>query len=429
MKKQRLLGFFLLVVCLTFGVKAFQKSQEEIRLQREHIEAVNHESLVNNLHQMISREFSESSNWPETLEYNNEIYNVEYSFDQALTEYIDRLLRRYRSDYSAIVVTDNNTGKVLAASGFQRAGNVYQRHLAFSSTHPAASLIKIVTAAKLLGDSELTPATRFSFRGRGTTLYRSQIESNSSRHLREQTLERAFAYSNNVIFGRAAIAHSDPDQFFSLAGKFGFNTKIMNDFDLSESIIYRPDSDYNFAELASGFNRETMISPVHATMLASIVANKGLRRLPRMISRISNAQTNETVWISQAQEEHMVLSAEVSEDLRRLMVATTQFGTARGAFRALPRKLRGKLEVGGKTGSITGGVPMGRRDWFVAYAMPVDSLAGDSGISVAIMNVNIDKWHVKSTSLAKDIISHFYTNIKPIDEVKVASREMISQKI
>jgi penicillin-binding protein A len=428
MNKKNVFGFLVILFCLVIGFKAYQKSQAEILVQQLKIQAVNHENLVKTLHKIISIEFSEKSVWPEQIEHNDEVYQVEYSFDPELSEYIDRLLRRYRSDYSAIVVTDNNTGRVLAASGFQRAGNVYQRHLAFSSTHPAASLIKIVTAAKLLSDPEITPSSRLSFRGRGTTLYRSQIESKSKRYVRQQTLERAFAYSNNVVFGRAAIEHSDPDQFFLLAGGFGFNSKIMNDFDLSESIFHRPENDYNFAELASGFNRETMISPLHATMLASIVANNGVRRSPRVINRIINAKTNEVLWESAPEDEQVILSEEVSQDLRKLMVATTRFGTARGAFRKMPRRLHNAIEVGGKTGSITGGIPLGRRDWFVAYAKPSDHVS-DNGISVAIMNVNIKKWHVRSTSLAKDVISHFYTKIKPIDEIKVASREVSSKKI
>ena len=72
------------------------------------------------------------------------------------------------------------------------------------------------------------------------------------------------------------------------------------------------------------------------------------------------------------------------------------------------------IEVAGKTGSITGGVPYGKRDWFVSFAKRKGQ-EEDSGISVCIMIVNVKKWYVKSTFLAKKII----------DEVDVQLRTRI----
>ena len=68
------------------------------------------------------------------------------------------------------------------------------------------------------------------------------------------------------------------------------------------------------------------------------------------------------------------------------------------------------LDIGGKTGTITGGIPYGKRDWFISYAKKSDQ-EEDRGISVAVMIVNLEKWYVKSTVLAKDIIQHYYSTI------------------
>ena len=36
------------------------------------------------------------------------------------------------------------------------------------------------------------------------------------------------------------------------------------------------------------------------------------------------------------------------------------------------------------------------------------------GISISVMNVNVKKWHVKSSMLDKNIIEYYYKNINPV---------------
>ena len=86
-------------------------------------------------------------------------------------------------------------------------------------------------------------------------------------------------------------------------------------------------------------------------------------------------------------------------------------------FYTLRRKWREKLSLGAKTGSITGGVPYGKRDWVVVYAKPNDENL--PSISVAVMIVNVKKWYIKSTVLAKKIIEYYYK-----DYEKNISKEM-----
>jgi hypothetical protein len=90
-------------------------------------------------------------------------------------------------------------------------------------------------------------------------------------------------------------------------------------------------------------------------------------------------------------------------------------GTARGAFRRMRKSLKDNLIIGGKTGSITGGEPFGKRDWFVSYARPKNGK--DQGISIAVMIVNIKKWYIKSPYLAKNIIQYYYKSLKKLENI------------
>ena len=88
---------------------------------------------------------------------------------------------------------------------------------------------------------------------------------------------------------------------------------------------------------------------------------------------------------------------------------------ARKSFRRLDRNLKQKLKLLEKTGSISGGIPFGKRDWFSVFAVPREPSFG-SGISISVMNINIEKWFVRSTYLAKEIIDYYYKEINPLEE-------------
>ena len=155
-----------------------------------------------------------------------------------------------------------------------------------------------------------------------------------------------------------------------------------------------------------------MISPIHAATLASVVANDGILKTPKVISKIVDPKTGENVW-QEVNEEKRVISPETSHELQDLMAMTIDGGTARKSFRQMRGGYKSALDIGGKTGHITGGTPFGKRDWFTVYATPRDKAEG-KGISISVMNVNVKRWHVKSAVLAKSIIEYYFKNVQPI---------------
>ena len=343
----------------------------------------------------------------------NKQMKLEYNFNDSLTSYAKGLLKQYRSDYTAITVIDNETGKVLMAVGYEGKGNRFDKSLILTSTHPSASLIKIVTTAELLQNSQVKKETMFDFRGRSTTLFRYQVnDSRSNRWDKTQTFETAFAKSNNVIFAKAAIKNSSSDGIVKMAEGFGFNQPICKEFSFLKSEIHNVKDEFSLAELASGYNVDTVISPLHAAVMASVVANDGVLKTPRLISKIVDSKTGENIW-PDIQTEKRAITPETSKEMHEMMAMTIDGGTARRSFRKMKSGYRDVLDIGGKTGSITGGTPFGKRDWFAAYAIPREKGKG-RGISISVMNVNVKKWHVKSSMLAKNIIEYYYKNINPI---------------
>jgi cell division protein FtsI/penicillin-binding protein 2 len=370
--------------------------------------------LPANFKDNLEKSFLAEGDWPEKINIENRQLKVEYSFHDGLMNYAKNLLKQYRSDYTTITIIDNETGKVLAAVGYEGKSNRFDKNLVLSTTHPSASLIKIVTTAELLTNSQVRKDTTFDFRGRSTTLFKYQLkDSMSNRWDKTQTFETAFAKSNNVIFGKAAIKNSSSDAIVRMAEGFGFNQPLMREFSFLRSEIHQAKDSYELAELASGYNVDTVISPIHAAAMASVVANDGVFKTPKIISKLVDAKTGENLWPEQAAPEKRAISLETSKEMQDMMAMTIDGGTARRSFRKMNNGFRDILEIGGKTGSITGGTPFGKRDWFAAYAIPRDKTQG-KGISISVMNVNVKRWHVKSSMLAKSMIEYYYKNINPI---------------
>jgi len=344
------------------------------------------------------------------LNIEGENFKIDYSFNQRLQSFIQKRLRYYRPDKSAVVVIDNENGGILASVGYDRKQRSFDYVLPFTGTHPSASIFKIVTTTELIEDGEVKAGTNYKFRGRGTTLYKYQLKDKKSRWNRRMSFEKAFAFSNNVIFGKAAIENTTPFEITEMAERLGFNQELMKEISLSKSTFIMPKNGYNLAEIASGFNKKTQMSPVHCAVLSQVIANEGELIYPRLVLNIKDTE-NHNAWNNDLIRKP-VINKEVAGEVKELMLATVKRGTARRQFRYMKRSLKKKLSIGGKTGSITGGFPHGKRDWFTAFAYPLSQK--NSGISVCVMNINFEKWYVKSTKMAQEIIQFYYTKIDKI---------------
>jgi cell division protein FtsI/penicillin-binding protein 2 len=350
--------------------------------------------------------------WEEQIDYDSTKYNVQYTFNSDLEDFIKKQLSLYRPDYTSVVVMDNETGEVLAAVDYSRKKKAFGRDLAFSNSHPAASVIKVITAADLLENTHIKSNTEFHYSGRSTTLYKHQLKAPRVRQrwIRSIDFEKAFATSNNVIFGRSAIENLTPAGLKKMAEKFGFNKKIVEGVNLSPSVFTLAKDQYNLAEYASGLNRTTQMSPVHGAVIASVVANGGVIRHPVVIKSLEGINDNKTIF-PPLKKDQAVLTPQTAAELRTLFMRTVTHGTARASFRR-SKYLLERLEIGGKTGSLTGGEPFGKRDWFVSYAKSLED-KNDKGISICVMIVNQKKWYIKSPLLAKNIMEFYYSTLYP----------------
>jgi len=332
---------------------------------------------------------------------------INYTFDQKAHDDMAKVYLKYQPDYACFVALDVETGAILNLTSFVKTDEQLD-NLVMRANYPAASVFKVITAAAGLDTGKVLPSTVIPFNGKSTTLYKKQVLNHKdNKWTRRPTFKESFAKSVNPVFGQVGILQLGADNLNEYADRFGFGKHIDTDFILPISQVDLDfDSKFEIAEAASGFTKDITLSPIHAAQMAAIIVNDGKMVTPYMVDSITDKK-GELLYQSETKNSlaKAVVSKKTAKNLRALMRETTRIGSARGSFRGLSRyKVYKDMEIGGKTGSLTGYSPKGKHDWFVGYAQK-----DGRKIAYASLIINKEKWYVRSAYVARQFIYHYFT--------------------
>ncbi len=339
------------------------------------------------------------------LKKGEEHLTVKSTIDPAFQKYIFRLLQRSKTQQAAVLVLNSTDGRILAMVSYDKAGS--NRDLCLKAEFPAASLFKIVAAAAAFENAGYWPNKEVYYRGKSHTLYRSQLKQKTGRYTVKTSFRRAFASSINPVFGKLGIYELGQDVLDNYADKFLFNRQIPFDLPVEMSKIQVPDDHFGLAEVASGFNKETLISPLHAALLASVPANNGVMVAPWLIEHICDESGG---FLYQRRPTMLAcpINSRAASNLRALMRDTVRYGTCGRSFSRLGRKKAFRsIELGAKTGTINDKSDRFKYDWLAAYAISKDRL---KSICVAVLGVHGEKLGIRSNELGRYIIDYYITS-------------------
>ncbi len=304
-----------------------------------------------------------------TAQIEGKVYRVETSIDHRLQESllskVEEMMskERYQSRSIGIVVMSADTGKILSMVSFDRQDPMH--NTCVEGQFPAASIFKIITAAAAIDTQGLTENSSISYSGQKHTLYRGQLKEAAKRYSHTLSLRDSFAQSVNPVFGKLGSQMLGKEKIENYAVRFGFNKPIDFDIMVEPSHLATGDDPFRLAEIASGFNTQTTISPLHGAMIATTVLNNGKMINPTVVDRIIGPD-NQVVYERKDRQPQQVISEKTSRELHRMMQATVSSGTAHKVFKSLNHNAVLKdLNVGGKTGSINNNP---RYDWFIGFA-------------------------------------------------------------
>ncbi len=250
---------------------------------------------------------------------------------------------------------------------------------------PAASIYKTITAAAAIEISRYTADTRVPVTGRSHTLYKSQLRKTINAP-KEIPFEDAYAQSINPVFGRIGMYGVGKRVFEEYNERFGFNAAIPFELPTDTSKVTVPDdTTYEMAQLASGYNRKTSISPLHGALIASAVAEGGVMPCPRLVDSVASLD-GQCLYRSVPAQWKAPMSDSAAEELKAMMRQVVDSGTARRTFRLLKRcNGADLLELGGKTGSIKVD-SLGNIEWFIGFAVKRNSPEGHLALAVVTVH-------------------------------------------
>jgi peptidoglycan glycosyltransferase len=328
---------------------------------------------------------------------------AELSLDPRLQALADKTLAAHPTPYAAAVLLSVEDGRVLAMSGRSEAEpGLGAVELAMKPWAPAASVFKIVTAAALV-EAGVEPATRVCYHDGIHAIEPSNLAAHPKLDDACRDLSFGVAKSQNAIIARLATDHLTPEGLFAAARRFGFGHPIDFDLPVAASAIDVPRQDpLEYARTAAGFWHSTL-SPLHGAAIAATIARGGTTPPLRLVERVVDAQ-GEELEVDGARSER-VISGEVAAAVGRMMVGTTEYGTARLGFhdKHSGRKLLPGVAVAGKTGSLNRKEPFLSYSWFVGYAP-----AERPEIAFAVLLGNGADWRWKAHQVAADLLSGYF---------------------
>ena len=337
--------------------------------------------------------------------------HVDTSIDMDLQNFLLRQVTiakksgRGRPRYLALVALDPETGKVLSMAGYDHKNPT--NNTCLSNDYPAASIFKIITASAAVETCGLSPVSNMNFIGSRYTLYKSQLEDNSSKYANTISFKDSFAQSINPVFGKIGSQFLGKESLAKYASAFGFNHHIIFEAALPVSPISLSDEPYQLAEIACGFNRRTQISPLHAALLSGTIVNKGQFIEPTIIEQIVDEDGN-IIYSGKQKTTHQAIKPETSYVVKQLMASTITNGTSRKSFQGfMDDPVLGQLYIGGKTGSIYNNAHNVRFDWFVGFA---EEKNGQTKLAVCAL-VGHEKYiGTKASYYGRLAMKHYFGN-------------------
>ncbi|MCU1277519.1 MAG: penicillin-binding protein transpeptidase [bacterium] len=330
---------------------------------------------------------------------------VELTLDAEVQRAAERLLAEADPVQGAAVVLSVDDGRVLALAGRHRdAPQANDVRLATNAWAPAASVFKLITSAALL-DAGVTPATRVCYHGGVHSVEADNLEDHPELDGRCKSLGYGLAKSQNAILARLAHDHLDPIKLERAARALGFGEAPAFELPTTASTLSLPSDPLAFARVAAGF-WNTNLSPLHGALLAATIARGGETPALHLVDRVVDG-AGRVQPLARASA-HRAIAPSTAESLARMMVGTTEWGSANRAFRdsSTGRRRLAGVRVAGKTGTLTGKDPGGLAySWFVGFA-PADH----PQIAFAVLLGRADEADVRAAEVARALLASWMTS-------------------
>jgi len=205
------------------------------------------------------------------------------------------------------------------------------------------------------------------------------------------TLTQALAESCNTSFGFLGLTLG-ADALREQAQKFGFGDTYLEDLDGQVASRFPEDPDEPQTALSAIGQFDVAATPLQMAMVTAGIANGGMLMKPYLVDEVRSPDLD-VLEKTEPEAYRSAMSASVARDLKQMMVATVEEGTADTA--AIPG-----FEVGGKTGTAQSSPSRPPYAWFVSFA-PADD--PEVAVAVLVEDAGVERDAISGSGLAAPI--------------------------
>lgn len=353
--------------------------------------------------------FETASNLLETAEVNGPRVSARtpeglqqiYTIQGDLQQRVHNFLAKNQVPYGVFVAIEPATGRILGMTAYSSVDPTWPKRSAYE-LYPMASLFKIITASAALESHKITPESVVEFRGKFYSENPRYWDISPRGNNNRMNVSYALGKSINPVYGRVASDIAGKSSVMEFVSRFGFNQELLPGTPAKPSQASEPANSHDLMLMGAGLDHDVKISPLHAAVIMSAIANGGKMMAPELTSSIVDGKGVEKETFT-PRELRRLVTPETSASLTRMLSSTVLTGTSRKAFHDRRGRPLVNVQVAAKTGSIDGTDPKGHYSWFAAFA-PIQN----PRIALVALIINPDKWRIKASQVGAEALEEFF---------------------
>lgn len=326
---------------------------------------------------------------------------INYTIQGSLQKRVHDYMAQHQVPYGVFVAVEPATGRILGMTSYSSVDPEWTRSSAYE-LYPMASLFKIITATAALESRKITPESVIEFRGGATSESPRYWEINPRGRNSQMDVTYAMGKSINPVYGRLASDFAGKTSVMASVSRFGFNQELFPGSPAKPSQAVEPQSDNDLMLMGAGLDHDVKISPLHAAVIMSAIANGGRMMAPSLTNSILDEKGREEETFV-PQEIRRLVTQETATSLTQMLSSTVLTGTSRKAFHDRHGRPLLDVPIAAKTGSINGTDPKGHYTWFAAFA-PMQN----PRIALVALVINPAKWKIKASQVGEQALEAFF---------------------
>jgi cell division protein FtsI/penicillin-binding protein 2 len=326
-----------------------------------------------------------------------------YTIQGDLQKRVYDFLAKNKVPYGVFVAIEPASGRILGMTSYSSIDPAWAKRSAYE-LYPMASLFKIITASAALENHKITPDSVIEFRGKSTSENPRYWDiSPHARYNNRMDATYAMGKSVNPVYGRVASDIAGKSSVMESVSRFGFNQELLPGIPAKPSQAEEPTTSHELRLMGAGLDHDVKISPLHAAVIMSAIANGGTMMVPGLTDSVVDDRGGEKETFTPRTLRRLV-TPETAASLTRMLSSTVLTGTSRKAFHDRRGRPLIDVQIAAKTGSINGTDPKGHYSWFAAFA-PI----GNPRIALVALVINPDKWRVKASQVGEQALEEFFS--------------------